>query len=226
VAASPPTTLREAGSSKPTRRIPGRRLSATHVLIALVVILAFVFNFLVLADRSSTTMVAIADRPLVPGSNFDLDSVRLSPVDSDFEALGSLVTEAELAGLEGWVVVRPVPEGSTVDRTALVEPGSAGGLRSMSLAVPIEHAAGGTLTPGDRVDVISVEDEVAHFVSVDLPVISVSESTGSIGATGSYYLVVAVEPADALELAEAVASGSVEVVRSTGASELGVVDGG
>jgi len=226
VTSSPSTKLREAGSSKPARRRSGRRLSATHVLIAVVVILAFVLNLLVLQDRSATTLVAIADRSIAAGNILELDAVRLVPVDSAFEGLGALLDEDDLARYEGWVVDRSIAEGSPVDASALTAPGPASGARSMSLPVPIEHAAGGSLSAGDRVDVIAVQDGVAGFVAVDLEVIRVAETaTGSIGVTGTYHVVVAVEADEALRLAEALEAGSMELIRSTGAAEIATSGG-
>lgn len=218
---SPSTERREAGSPQPVRRQLGRRLSATHVVIAIVVILAFVLNLLVLQDRSSTTLVVVADRALATGSVMDQSSIRLVPVDSDFEGLPGLITEDELDSLVGWVMARPMPAGSLLDRASLVRPGSGSGLRSMSLPVPVEHAAGGALAAGDRVDVIAVTDGVADFVAVDLEVTSVSESgSGAIGTISAYHVVVNVEPDDALRLAEAIAAGTVEIVRATGADRI------
>jgi Flp pilus assembly protein CpaB len=179
--------------------------------------LAFVLNLLVLRDRSSTTLVAIADRPLTTGSVLTADSIRLVPVDSEFEAIDRIVTEADVAGFMGWVVGRHLAEGEVVGVSALVEPGDGPGLRSMSLPVPIEHAAGGSLAAGDRVDVISVVDGEAGFVASDLEVTGVAEmANGGIGMTGSYHVVVAVTAGQALALATALDSGSLEVVRSTG----------
>jgi Flp pilus assembly protein CpaB len=203
------------------RRSGGRRLSATHILISVVVILAFVLNLLVLQDRSATTLVAVADRHLVAGSVFSPGAVRLVPVDSGFEGISTLITEDDLSGFEGWVVQRSIPSNGLVDVSALVEPGSPSGLRSMSVPVAIEHAAGGSLRAGDRVDVISVVDGRGSYVAVDLEVIAVSEAAGtSIGSTSGYHVVLAVSAEDALRLAEAIDGGSLEVVRSTGAPDI------
>lgn len=215
---SPSSKLREAGSPKPARRRSGRRPSATHLLIAVVVILAFVLNLLVLQDRSSTTLIALASQPLTTGSIFDPAAIRLVPVDTGFEGLDSLVGESDLDAFEGWVLSRGIPEGGLVDRGSLVEPDVGGGLRSMSLPVPIEHAAGGALLPGDRVDIISVTEGVAGYVATALEVTGVGEpGAASIGAASQYHVVVAVTAEEALALAEALASGSVEIVRATGA---------
>ncbi|MFZ0015563.1 MAG: hypothetical protein WAL25_15775 [Acidimicrobiia bacterium] len=218
---SPLSKLREAGSPKPARRRSGRRLSATHVLIAVVVILAFVLNLLVLRDRSSTVLVAMADQPLTTGALLSPESIRLVPIDSGFEGLDELVTEESLAGFEGWVLDRAIAPGGMLDRSSLVEPGEASGLRSMSLPIAEEHAAGGSLISGDRVDVISVAGGAASFVATDLEVTGVASApAGSIGTTSSYHVVVAVTAEQALDLAAALASDSLELVRATGAAEV------
>ncbi len=216
---SPPS--REAGTSPRAGRPVRRRLSGSHLLIGAVVVLAFVLNLVALQDRSATTLVAVADRPMSAGSTFSADMVSLVPVASDFEGLASLVTESEVAGFEGWVLDRSVRANGVLDRTILVEPAAPSGLRSMSVPVSPEHAAGGTVTVGDRVDVITVVDGMARFVAVDVSVVGVSASeSGSLGSLGSYHVVVAVEPQQALALAEAIDSGSVEIVRSTGAVSI------
>ena len=148
--------------------------------------------------------------------------MRLVPVDSDFEAIDRMVTEEDVAGFMGWMVGRHLAEGEVVGVSALVEPGDGPGLRSMSFPVPIERAAGGSLVAGDRVDVISVIDGQAGFVASDLEVTGVAETaTGGISMVGTYHVVVAVTAEQALALAAALDSGSVEVVRSTGAGLAG-----
>lgn len=217
MSSTPSTTVREAGSHQPARRRIGRRLSTTHVLIAIVVILAFVLNLLVLQDRGDTTLVAMADEALPAGSTLDSDVLRLVPVDAGFEGLPGLIDESELAGLDGWVLARSIPAGGLLDSSALVEAGSGSGMRAMSLAVPEEHAAGGSLVAGDRVDVIAVVEDEASFIATDLEVVSVASESGSIGEISEFHIVVNVEPEAALDLATALAAGPIEVIRSTGA---------
>ncbi|HJS72428.1 MAG TPA: hypothetical protein VJ858_06845 [Acidimicrobiia bacterium] len=194
------------------------------MLIAIVVILAFVLNLLVLQDRDGITMVAVADEALAVGAAIEPDVVRLVPIDSGFAGLSDLITEDELESREGWVLSRSLDAGGLIDETVLVQPGPGSGLRSMSLPVPIEHAAGGDLAAGDRVDVISVVDGVAEFIAVDLEVLTASQMpSGSIGSSSGYHVVVSVTSQDALELAAALDSGSIEVLRSTGAIAIGKV---
>ena len=190
-------------------------------MIATVVALAFLLNYLALQDRGDQTLVAVADRALVAGSAISASDVRFVSIDTDFGAIDSMITESGMAAFEGWVLQGAVAEGDLLSPAALVEPGAPNGLRSMSIPVAIEHAAGGTLVAGDRIDVVSVVDGEAAYVAVGIELLGVSaDEGGSLGGLSNYHLVVAVDSDQALALAEAIDSGSIEVIRSTGASDL------
>ncbi|PLS75322.1 MAG: hypothetical protein CYG61_07985 [Actinobacteria bacterium] len=89
----------------------------------------------------------------------------------------------------------------------------------MSLPVERQHAVGGALRPGDRVDVIDGAE--ASFVVTNAEVLAVPNlSNGNLSGTGSYAITIAVDAQGALRLAAAIAGGKVEVVRSTGAEAL------
>lgn len=222
----PSVVTREAGTSQPSSRRSRRRVSASHVLIALAVVLAFVLNILALQDRGASSLVAVADRPIPSGSVLGPEMVRLVPVDSDFAGLESLITEGQLPGLIGSVVTRALPEGAVVDSASLAPPGSASGTRAMSLPVEESRAAGGALVAGDRVDVIAVFGGSPAFVVTAAEVISVPQTgSGSFGGT-DYYVVVGVSADEALALAQAMAAGRLDVVRSTGAPPVGAVSDG
>ena len=215
------STVREAGTSQTARRPNNRRLSASHVLIGVAVLLAFALNALALRDRSATVMVAVAETPLSAGLVLSGDDLRLVPVAADFEGLTGIVTEDLLPGLEGWVLQQAVAEGGLLTSSALVEPGAGEGLRAMAVPVAVEHAAGDTIVAGDRVDVILVSDGSASFVVAGIEVLGVSDrSAGSLGASNNHHLVLAVDADQALLLAEAMAGDGIEVIRSTGAPEI------
>lgn len=218
MATSPSVRSREAGTSAPIIRSVRRRPSLSHILIALAAVLAFGFNYLALQNRDASTMVAVATAPIAEGTPFAADLVRYVPLPSDFEGITHLIAEPDLAGLDGWIVSRSVAEGELVDRAIVIRPGANNGLRTMSIPVPIEHAAGATLVIGDRVDVISMVDEVPTFVALDLEVVSIAEtSEGGLSGVGPYHVVVAVTSEEALALARAIDDGSIEIIRSTGA---------
>lgn len=222
----PSLVTREAGTSHPTRRRARRRLSASHFLIVLAVILAFVLNILALRERGASTLVALADRPIPAGSVLTADMLVLTPVDSDFAGIDTLVTETGLDESLGSVVTRAIPEGGVLDSASLAPPDAGSGLRVMSLAVDESRAAGGVLAAGDRVDVIAVFDGVAVFVVAGVEVVAVPDQTAGSFGGGDYRVVVAVDADQALALAEAMAAGRIDVVRSTGAPTIGAVSDG
>lgn len=92
----------------------------------------------------------------------------------------------------------------------------------MGIPVPPERAAGGAFRPGDRVDVIDVTGTDATYVVVNAEVLEQpSRTEGGIGsAQADFFLVVAVDGAEALRLAAALGDGKIDVTRSTGAAPL------
>jgi Flp pilus assembly protein CpaB len=184
-------------------------------------VLAFGLNYLALQNRDATSLVAVAAVPIAEGSPFDSEKVRLAPLPADFEGLRHLLTEEDVAGLDGWIVGRSLAEGEPIGRSDLLRPGGGGGLRTMSIPVSVEHAAGATIVVGDRVDVISIVGEAPTFVATDLEVVSIGEAAQTgLTASGPYHVVVAVNPDQALSLARAIAEGSLEVLRATGAPAI------
>lgn len=193
----------------------------SHILIALAVVLAFVFNFLALQDRDNTTLVAIANSDMEAGDRVSSGDIRFTPIPADFEGVDSLVDEEGWSQVEGWILTRAVSAGSVIDLASLNAGSGEGNLRSMSLPVPVEHAAGGLLVAGDVVDVIAVDDGAASFVASGISVVRVAPTdSGGIGAFGQYHVVVAVTSEQALNLAAAIDGGSIEIVRATGAREV------
>jgi hypothetical protein len=91
----------------------------------------------------------------------------------------------------------------------------------MSIPIAISRAAGGMIVAGDRVDVIAMKGEAAEFIVTDVEVVSVPPADDSVLGARENFLVVAVDADQALELTEAMASGEIDVVRSTGAPPVG-----
>jgi len=217
----PSAVTREAGTSPPRAHRSKRRPSVSHLLIGAVAILAFVLNYLALQDRESTVLVAVADRPLSSGAQLGVEDVRFVPVPSDFAGLGSMVTEEELGAREGWILDSVVPAEGVISEQALVRPSAPSGLRAMSIPIEVEHAAGGGLEAGDRIDVVSAAGEEAVYVVSGVEVISVADSSSAaFGAMGAYHIVVAVDAEQALLIADAIEGGAVEILRSTGAEPI------
>jgi Flp pilus assembly protein CpaB len=133
-----------------------------------------------------------------------------------------LVEPDDLSAHE-WVTTRPVAEDEPLTAQALASDLPDDGLRAMSLPVPREHAAGGDLRAGDRVDVLGViEGSDVDYAATNIEVLAVSEArSGAVGARPSEFsITVAVDETQARLLARALAAGNVEVVRSTGAAPI------
>jgi Flp pilus assembly protein CpaB len=183
------------------------------LLIIAAALLAFVFNFLALQERDEVTMVAIAAEPLTAGSILEPSSIEWVPIASDFEGMSGLIMEADGAIVDGSVVGEPLTVGSPILRSSLLSPGSGTGLRTISVPIGVEHAAGTTLRVGDRVDVISVVEGKPTFILANT-------SQGALAGGGPYYVLLAVSAPEALSLAGAIDDGSIEIVRSTGAAPI------
>jgi len=226
VSSAPSILTREAGTSTAMVKKPRRRPALAHLLIGLAVILAFGLNYLALQSNGATTLVAVADTDLLAGSAIAAGSFRFEEVDADLPGIDGLVDEADMVSIGGWIVQYPVAEGSLVSMSSLVPPASHAGLRLMSIPVTSEHAAGASIVPGDRIDVISVVDGFPGFVAEALEVVAVSDADqGALSVGAGYYVVVAVEPDEALALAAAIDSGSLDLVRATGAPTIGPAEG-
>ncbi|MEX2650923.1 MAG: RcpC/CpaB family pilus assembly protein [Acidimicrobiia bacterium] len=220
MALGPSVISREAGTSSPPAKPVRRRPSLSHILIAVTVFLAFGLNYLALQNRDAEVQVAVAAEPIAEGAVLTAEALRFVPVAADFEAVESLFVEDDLTEMEGRIFARSIPSGGLIDAAALVDAGVEDGHRAMSIPIAIEHAAGARIVVGDRVDVITVVDGVASFVATDLAVIAHAEAEAGSLATGAYHVTVAVDEEEALALAEAIAAGSLEVVRSTGAAPV------
>ena len=86
---------------------------------------------------------------------------------------------------------------------------------AMSIPVPPSRAAGGLLVTGDRVDVIAEADGEVGYVATDLTVLAVSEpGTGLTSTASSHAVTVEVDQEQALAIAQGMASGEVDVVRT------------
>lgn len=193
------------------------RVSAGHVLMVAAGVLAFLTNFVLLRGGDDSVPVVAAAVDLEPGrivGGGDLRTVRLS---AGGEVLGSLVAGDALDAVVGKVVLRRLSAGELFRPDDVGTPAAPLGRRAMAVPVEPDHAVGGSLRVGDRVDVIVVSSGAAEYVLTSAEVLDVSSGErGAFAAPGGFYVVVAVDAEDALRLAEAIRAGTLEVVRSTG----------
>lgn len=204
----------------PRRRL-GQRVSAGHVVMVVAALLAVLLNFSVLRARDDTVQVAVAARDIPAGATVPAGAIRYAAVRVDDALLATLVEPGDLADLDGWVAAGPLTAGEPVRASDVRAPSAPRAQRAMSLPVPVQHAVGGALRPGDRIDVIEVRDGAASYVVTDAEVLDVaaSEQRG-IAALEQFSVTLAVDDRTALRLAAAVRAGTLDVVRSTGAAPV------
>jgi hypothetical protein len=213
--------------TSPIRRRPLRsRVAAGHVVMVLAALLAFVLVLVAVRDRDRTSFVAVAVEAIEQGTTVDAGSVEFLPVNiEDAELFAALVDGNEMQTLLDAfaVATRSLAPGSVLLETDLrVATDDASGLRAMSVELPSGRAVAGRLRVGDRVDVIDVADNAAVVVASDIDVIGVSDSSSDGFGSGGVTLTLAVDAAEALRLAHAMAIGDVFVVRATGAPQIDV----
>lgn len=221
------TTEPTAARTRVPRQARRRRRSLTErITLNLVVgvvaaLLAFVLAAALLADRRETTAVAVARDRIAAGTPLTVDLVTSQEVPADTGFVDTLLPfERVVDG--ALVATRTVQAGEPITLSAVGDAGTAAPRRVMSIPLESAQAANGVIEVGDQVDVIVTSREgEARYVLTAAQVVDRSGdgSAGGLvgGASGSDLVIsVEVDEAQALELAAAIETGSITVVRSTG----------
>lgn len=125
--------------------------------------------------------------------------------------------------LVGAVVVAPVTAGELMQASDVVRAAGAPGEREISFPVDPARALNGALSPGDRVDVVATfGTSVSATTKVVLRgalVVSLATASSAIAGSGSEVVTLDLASSRAIvALAQAVDSGQIFLVRSTGAA--------
>lgn len=191
-------------------------------------ILAALLVARVMRTNQDTVSVAVANRDIAPGAVVTRDAVSWVYLPAHSPLTPTLAGAAEINGPRPPVAATRIRQGDPIRRTDLGT-ALASNQRAMSIPVTAEHAAGGQLAEGDRVDVIAPAASGSAYVLRGAPVLAVPSrpkgpATLGDATSGNYFVVVGVGPDEALRLATAVRDGKVEVLRSTGVAD-GAVTG-
>ncbi len=202
---------------RPRRRNPLTRVTASHLLMVLAAVLAFATNLMVLRGQDETRPVVVAGTRIEAGRTISAADLSIAEVDVNDDLFATLIPGQQSSGLVGMVATRSIESGRMLGTDDLRPASAPVGLRAISIPIEVEHAVGGNIVPGDRIDLISVTETGPVYVLSGVEVLQIPDSSrGSItGATG-YFVVVAVDDAQALAVAGAIQGGGLEVVRSTG----------
>lgn len=187
--------------------------------MALAALLAFVANLAYLRSLDDSVTVVVAAHSLAPGHVIGPGDLADVSVRADAEVLAGLWSSGD--ELYGKVAGRPLEGGELVGRSDLVDAAAPDGHRAMAVPIDPAHAAGGSIRPGDRVDVVDIGDDgEAAYVVRDAPVHEVSaERSGALAGVGSAHIVLGLTEDQVLAVARAIADGRVDVVVTTGAGD-------
>jgi Flp pilus assembly protein CpaB len=199
------------------------RFSLAHGLMALSALLTFVLIASATGEKGAPLRVAVARGDIAAGATVTPALVERVDLPSKSALAGRMVSLERIT--EGkWVATRSIGAGDPLRLSDLAPAAERLGLRAMSIPVKRENAAGGAVSVGDRVDVITTATGQAQWVVAGVQVIGVAPSASSGGltrdVTSGYYVVVEVDADQALALAGALGGEKIEVVRSTGAAAI------
>lgn len=204
---------------RPRRRNPLTRVTASHLLMILAAILAFATNLMVLRGQETTRPAVVAGARIEAGRVIEAADLTVAEVDVDDSLFATLLAGGQSSALVGMVATRTIEAGHLLSVDDLRPAAAPSAQRAISIPIEIEHAVGGALVTGDRVDLISVSESGSEYILTGAEVLEVpTNARGSLtGATG-FFVVVAVDDQEALAVAEAIRSGEIEIARSTGSS--------
>lgn len=152
----------------------------------------------------------------------------------DLEAVAVKLPEEQLASylaastqLPGATLVRPLRRGELIPAGWVAEEG-AGASRSIAVPITADHAVGGELRPGDRVDVFATLRGVRGEPSTTLLVTAAEvedllRSEGMVMENDAFAgITLSVSPDDAARIAFAIRTSDLDVVRVEGSTETPV----
>jgi len=171
-----------------------------------------------------TTPILAAARDLPSGTVIDAQSVRVARVHTDAATLATLIDSGQLAAISGRVAVEDIPAGALLTRAALRSASEGRAPRAMSFPIPRSRAVGGALDPGDRVDVLAVQRNTGRssYVASNVEVLDFrSQDSGPLQESDDASVTIAVDSAAAARIASAIETGTITLVRATGAAPLG-----
>jgi Flp pilus assembly protein CpaB len=216
--------LREPETTRPMR--PRRRALLQPLPVAgiVLVLVALVGYLAVYSQATRRTGVLVATRDLPVGTVLRASDLRPAGLAGDRDTLAALVPSRQLGLVAGKRLMTSVPAGLPLPRNALGPSGIAPA--AFTVAVPMLHALGGQLRPGDRVTVLATFQAPAggaqtRAVARGLQVLSVGQaSSGFDRASATIPVTLALtDPSLASALALASEAGKIDLLRDGGRAQ-------
>ena len=201
-------------------------INVRTVLGLLLFTLAFLAGLRVLGAADATVRVWAATRDLSPNTTIAADDLELVNVSLTGDVLALYASGTR--DPQGAVLTRAVRAGELIPAGAVAEVGADNPGRSMTIPVSPEHANGGRLQPGDRIDVVATFD-AGDVGGRSVLLLSAAEVIDVVTAGGlvvneqsAVGVTVSVSPEDAIRVAYAIRSAAIDIARVTG--EVGPVE--
>ena len=218
----PRLRTRPDGDGTQSRRRRQRRLLQPLPLAALLLILLALIGYWSVYSRTThRTQVLVAAHALPAGRVLRPSDLTGSGLAANSRMLATLVPASEQSLLIGHALKQPVAAGAPIPASALAR--TRGGADSMTLAVPVQHALGGQLAPGDRVTVLATYASATgqaqtRAIARNLEVLSVGSASGFNASAQTIPITVALpNPSVASALALANEAGKLDLLRESSA---------
>ena len=172
------------------------------------------------AENTVTVWTAARD---VPGEEvIDRTHLRVAEVRLPSDLLAS--TRWGIDSSRGDVATRPIAAGELFSTVWIVDGTELDSGRVISIPLQPEHAVGGTLSPGDRIDILATFDVGEAWartvvLAQAVEVREVVRAEGLIDDPGQIGVTVSVDAAQSARLAVVIRNAEIDVVRVTGAPE-------
>jgi Flp pilus assembly protein CpaB len=205
------------------RRALASRVSTGHVIMLLAGLLGAVLTLTVLHASNDTSPVLAAARDIAPGTVIDSSVLRTAHVQADAATTATLFGSRDIDEVRGHVAIEAIPAGALLTRGAVRAAAVGEAPRAMSFPVPRSRAVGGALDTGDRVDVLAVQRTTGRsgYVATNVPVLAFSShDAGPLQGSDDANVTLAVDSAAAARIASALETGTITLVRATGAPPL------
>ncbi|MFP3881915.1 MAG: Flp pilus assembly protein CpaB [Actinomycetota bacterium] len=211
-----------SNDGKTLRRRIWSRFGTAHLIAVAAGLVTAVLLLAWTRGQEQVTPVLLAAEDIRAGTIVEASDLRVAEIPSDPTVVAAVYPAESLDGLVGQVASRSISESEPILRSDLRPVATEEGLRAMSVPLPLANAVGGDLAVGDEVDVLVVGDTGTRFVAEAVQVLAVpdTESSGLVGAGSAWWVVLAVEDGEALQIADGVENGTVYLLRSTGTPDL------
>jgi Flp pilus assembly protein CpaB len=212
-------TRPDRDGTQPRRRRQHRLLQPLPLAALLLVLLALIGYWSVYSRTTHRTQVLVAAHALPAGRVLRASDLAHSGIAASSQLLASFLPASEQSLLIGRALKEPVAAGAPIPAGALAN--ARRSADSMTLAVPVQHALGGQLAPGDRVTVLATYTSAnghaqTRAVARNLEVLAVGTASGFNASSQTIAVTVALpNPSVASALALANEAGKLDLLRES-----------